>query len=126
MGDLSKLRVYEAAEIDARLQSELPRWRHEHNFLKRTYKAHGWKGTLMVVNAIGHLAETAWHHPELLVTYPSVEVRLQTHDAGGITDRDFELARKIEDVVMWRPAQEGGALEGTPQDDGRSAYIEYE
>jgi 4a-hydroxytetrahydrobiopterin dehydratase len=39
-------------------------------------------------------------------------VKLQNHAAGGITDKDFELARKIEDHVLWRPA--GGALEGTP------------
>ena len=67
----------------------------------------------MVVNAIGHLAEAAWHHPELRVTFPAVEVRLDTHDAGGITDRDFELARKIEALIQWRPAATG-PLEGPP------------
>jgi 4a-hydroxytetrahydrobiopterin dehydratase len=40
-------------------------------------------------------------------------VKLKTHDAGGITDKDFELARKIEEVVLWRPA--GGALSGNPK-----------
>ena len=39
-------------------------------------------------------------------------VKLQNHAAGGITAKDFELASKIEDVVLWRP--KGGALEGTP------------
>ena len=38
-----------------------------------------------------------------------------THSAGGITDKDFELARKIEDVAGWRPGSEGGALEGKPK-----------
>ena len=42
----------------------------------------------MVVNAIGHLAEAAWHHPDLTVTYNAVEVRLMSHDAKGITERD--------------------------------------
>ena len=58
----------------------------------------------MVVNAIGHLCEAAWHHPDLLVSYPSVTVRLNTHDAGGVTEKDMELAQKIEEVVMWRPS----------------------
>ncbi len=40
-------------------------------------------------------------------------MKLQNHAAGGITDKDFELARKIEDAVLWRPTT-GGALEGTP------------
>lgn len=39
-------------------------------------------------------------------------VKLKTHDAGGITDKDFELARKIEELVLWRPT--GGALTGNP------------
>ena len=126
MTDTPKLKVYAADEIARRLAAELPLWRHEDGFLVRVYKTHGWKGTLMAVNAIGHLAEAAWHHPDLRVSYPAVEARLQTHDAGGITDRDFELARKIEDVVTWRPGLDGGALEGTPGDDPRYAYIKYD
>ncbi len=78
----------------------------------------------MVVNVIGHLAEAAWHHPELKVKYSSIEVALRTHDADGITAKDFDLARKIEDVVLWQPGK-AGALEGTPQ-DARYAYLKYD
>ena len=46
------------------------------------------------------------------MTWGRVTVKLATHSAGGITDKDFALARRIEDVVLWRPAQ-GDALEGT-------------
>jgi 4a-hydroxytetrahydrobiopterin dehydratase len=53
-------------------------------------------------------------------------VRLKTHTAKGITMKDLELARKIEDVVLWRPGKEGGALEGTPESDMRFAYIKYD
>jgi 4a-hydroxytetrahydrobiopterin dehydratase len=49
-----------------------------------------------------------------------------THTAKGITDKDFELARKIEEVVGWRPGREGGALEGTPETDLRFAYLKYD
>ena len=79
----------------------------------------------MVINTVGHLAEAAWHHPEIAASYNWVEVRLQNHDAKGITDKDFELAAKIESVVHWQPAREGGALTGTPADP-RFAYIKYD
>ena len=61
----------------------------------------------MVINAVGHLAEAAWHHPDITASYAWVEVRLQNHAAKGITDKDFELANKIEDVVHWQPGKEG-------------------
>src|SRR3989475_11153022 len=66
----------------------------------------------MLVNAIGYCSEAAYHHPDLSVTWGRVIVKLQNHAAGGITDKDFELARKIEEKVLWRP--KGGALQGTP------------
>jgi 4a-hydroxytetrahydrobiopterin dehydratase len=80
----------------------------------------------MVINTVGHLAEAAWHHPDITASYAWVEVRLTNHAAKGISDKDFELAKKIEDVVQWQPGQEGGALEGTPADDMRFAYIKYD
>ncbi|MCK5668847.1 MAG: 4a-hydroxytetrahydrobiopterin dehydratase, partial [Gammaproteobacteria bacterium] len=51
--------------------------------------------------------------------------KLMNHAAKGITNKDFELAHKIEEVVMWKPADEGGALVGTP-DDPRFKYIKYD
>jgi 4a-hydroxytetrahydrobiopterin dehydratase len=118
--------VHSDDEVTQRLQRELPQWRLEGGWIRRTYKTHGWKGTLMVINAVGHLAEAAWHHPDITASYAWVEVRLQTHTAKGITDKDFALARKIEEVVAWQPGKEQGALEGTPQNDQRFAYIKYD
>ncbi len=122
----SKERTYELDEIEARLRRELPHWHYENGSIRRTFRTASWKGTLMVINAVGHLAEAAWHHPDLRASYAFVEVKLQTHSAKGITDKDFELARKIEDFVSWRPSKEGGALEGTPVGDQRFAYIKYD
>ena len=113
-------RLDEAA-IRQRLAA-LPGWERTGDAIRRTYATHGWKGTLMVVTTIGHLAEAAWHHPDLRVGYGEVEVTLTSHDAGGITERDLAMARKIEEVVMWRPGDEDGPLSGTP-DDPRFAYI---
>src|SRR5262249_18733886 len=120
----TKFKVYTEDEAKARLATELPHWYVEEGWIRRKYRTNSWKGTLMVINAVGHLAEAAWHHPDLTASYAWVEVRLMTHDHKGITDKDFELARKIEEVVQWRPA--GGALEGTPEDDLRFAYVKYD
>jgi len=120
-----KERTYSDVEIAARLQKDLPHWTLDNGFICRKYKTAGWKGTLMVINAVGHLAEAAWHHPEIAASYAWVEVRLQNHSAKGVTDKDFELAKKIEDVVAWQPGKAGGALEGTPADE-RFAYIKYD
>jgi 4a-hydroxytetrahydrobiopterin dehydratase len=118
--------VYASDEIASRLQQDLPTWTHEDGHLRRKYQTSGWKGTLMVVNAVGHLAEAAWHHPDLEVSYPSVIVKLMNHAARGITNKDFELAQKIEEVVMWQPAKHAGsALEGTPS-DAQYRYVQYD
>ena len=119
-------RTYSEAEIQARLQKELPHWYYEDGWIRRKYKTSGWKATLMVVNTVGHLAEAAWHHPDLTVSYAFVIVKLSTHTAKGITDKDWELAHKIESVVQWQPAKEQGALEGTPNEDARFKYIKYD
>src|SRR5258706_11928657 len=119
-------KVYSETEVKTKLAAELPHWYLEDGWIRRKYKTSGWKATLMVVNTVGHLAEAAWHHPDLTVSYAFVTVKLLSHDAKGITDRDFALARKIEDVVQWQPKKEGSPLEGTPNDDARFKYIKYD
>ncbi|CAH2605034.1 4a-hydroxytetrahydrobiopterin dehydratase [Rhodovastum atsumiense] len=126
MADRPKERVYKDAELQQLLRERLPHWRFEQGHICRAYRTASWKATLMVVNTIGHLAEAAWHHPDLAVSYATVEVRLMTHTAKGITDKDLELAAKIEEVIQWQPARAGGALEGTPEGDERFAYITYD
>ncbi|MGA9824624.1 MAG: 4a-hydroxytetrahydrobiopterin dehydratase [Methylocystis sp.] len=122
----TKEHAYAESEISERLAKDLPHWRYENGWIRRKFKTHSWKGTLMVINAVGHLAEAAWHHPDIAASYAWVEVKLMTHTAKGITDKDFELARKIEEVVGWRPGKAGGALEGTPENDPRFAYLKYD
>ncbi len=117
--------TYEVDEIEQRLKDELPDWYYEDGWIRRRYKTSGWKGTLMVINTVGHLAEAGWHHPDLTASYAFVIVKLMNHAAKGVTDKDFELAKKIEEVVMWQPGvDEDSALDGTP-DDQRFKYIKY-
>jgi 4a-hydroxytetrahydrobiopterin dehydratase len=125
MDTQAKEKTYTDTEVEERLRKDLPKWRLEKGWIRRKYKTNSWKGTLMVINTVGHLAEAAWHHPDITASYAWVEVRLKNHAAKGITDKDFDLAKKIEDVVQWRPGAEGGALEGTPGDQ-RFAYIKYD
>jgi 4a-hydroxytetrahydrobiopterin dehydratase len=98
------------AQVAERLR-ELPGWSVEAGMLARRYATDGWPTTLMLVNAIGFLAEAADHHPDLAVSWGKMEVRLSTHSAKGITDKDFALAREIDRLALWRP-EPGGALAG--------------
>jgi 4a-hydroxytetrahydrobiopterin dehydratase len=116
--------TYSDQQVEARLKEELPHWYLENGWIRRKYKTSGWKATLMVVNTVGHLAEAAFHHPDLTVSYAFVIVKLMNHAAKGITDKDFALARKIEEVITWQPGKEEGPLDGTP-DDPRFKYIKY-
>ena len=122
---MSNEKVYSLEEIEKYLESKLPNWYYENGWIRRKYKTSGWKGTLMVINTIGHLAEAAWHNPDLSASYAFVIVKLQNHAAKGITDKDFLLAEKIEAVVQWNPSSEDNTLEGTP-DDPRFKYIKYD
>ena len=89
---MSDEKTYTNEEIDNYLKSNLPNWYFENGWIRRKYKTSGWKGTLMVVNTVGHLAEAAWHHPDISASYAFVIVKLQNHAAKGITDKDFLLA----------------------------------
>jgi 4a-hydroxytetrahydrobiopterin dehydratase len=112
-------KTYDRPEIAERL-SDLPGWSYETGALQRSYKTNGWGTTLMVVNAIGFACEAAGHHPDLAVSWSSVGVRLWTHSANGITDKDFEAARLIEQTVLWKPPA-GSALSGPPKEIVSSA-----
>ena len=109
-----KPHVYSDAEVPAKLAEHgLAGWALEDGWLRRKYTTDGWPTTLLLVNMIGYLCEAAYHHADLAVTYAKVWVKLKTHSAGGITDKDFALAKQIEASVLWRPPA-GGPLEGTP------------
>lgn len=107
-----KLPTYAEADVPGKLAERgLTAWKLEDGWIRRKFTTGGWPITLMLVNAIGFIAEAADHHPDLTVTWGKLWVKLQTHSAGGITDRDFELAEKIEAVALWKPSA-GAALAG--------------
>ncbi|HKJ89081.1 MAG TPA: 4a-hydroxytetrahydrobiopterin dehydratase [Gammaproteobacteria bacterium] len=123
---MSEETVYSEEAVERRLKEELPHWWYENGWIRRKYRTHNWKSTLMVINAVGHLAEAAFHHPDLNASFAFVIVKLRTHRADGITDSDFDLARKMEEVVQWQPALEEGSPLAGPPDDPRFKYIKYD
>lgn len=101
------------SEITAHLK-KLPHWAHAGGAIRRTFKTDGWRGSMLVANAIAFICEAADHHADLAVTWPSVGVALSTHSAGGITPKDFEVAGLIEKQVTWKPGT-GSSLVGPKQ-----------
>ena len=106
-------KIYSEAEIAGKLAG-IPNWEFRDGWIRRSYRTPGWSHTMMLVNTIGYLADAAYHHPDLSVGYAKVTVKLQTHRVSGITDHDFELAKRIEEIATWTPP-EGSALEGFPK-----------
>nr|WP_290668643.1 4a-hydroxytetrahydrobiopterin dehydratase [Ardenticatena sp.] len=107
--------ILERAQAQALLNDAgLTAWKVLDDALERTFATEGWPTSLLLTNAIGYVCEAAWHHADIHVSYNRVVVRLSTHSAGGITMKDIELAQKIEEVIMWRPAEEA-ALSGVPR-----------
>jgi 4a-hydroxytetrahydrobiopterin dehydratase len=109
-------KVYSDAEVEAKIMElGLNEWYLEEGWLRRKYNTDGWPVTLMLANTIGYLCEAAYHHADLALTYAKLWVKLKTHSAGGITDKDFLVARKIEEVVLWRPAKDSPLEGGNPK-----------
>ncbi|MDQ1361165.1 MAG: 4a-hydroxytetrahydrobiopterin dehydratase [Acidimicrobiaceae bacterium] len=80
-------------------------WALEGDLLVRTTKCQGFAGALAYVNAVGALAEAADHHPDIDIRWNTVTLALTTHDSGGITRRDIELAKQIAVVREGIPAE---------------------
>jgi 4a-hydroxytetrahydrobiopterin dehydratase len=81
-------------EIAARLQ-DLQGWERKENAIQRTFSFEDFEGSMVFVNRVAELAEAADHHPDIDIRYSRVTLTLSTHDAGGLTERDFSLAEKI-------------------------------
>jgi len=86
------------AEIDSGL-SRLPGWAREGDAIVRTYELESFPAVIELVRQIADLAEAANHHPDLDIRYSKLRVALSSHDAGGITQRDLDLAAKIDAIA---------------------------
>ena len=77
----------------------LPDWKIVSGELVRTYQFKDFRAALGFVNRVGELAEEAGHHPDIDIRYNRVRLGLTTHDAGGITVKDFDLAARSEKLI---------------------------
>jgi 4a-hydroxytetrahydrobiopterin dehydratase len=84
------------ADVEA---ADLPDWRRLFDTLRARYRTGDFATGLQLVTRIGELAEAANHHPDVDLRYPTVAVVLWSHDAGGVTSRDVELARQISQMA---------------------------
>lgn len=76
--------------------AELTNWTFVNNGIEKKFQFKNFNQALAFIVQVGLLAETKNHHPELFNVYNKVNIRLATHDANGVTDKDFDLAKAIE------------------------------
>lgn len=81
-------------EISAAMQ-RVPGWERRGDAIVRSYRFNSFKDAVDFVNRVAELAEKANHHPDILIQYSKVTLTLSTHSAGGLTEKDFELAEQI-------------------------------
>jgi len=83
----------------ASLLQEIPGWERQRDALVRTYVFKNFREAMAFVNRVAELAEEARHHPDITIRYNRVHLLLTTHEAGGITERDIALARKLAELA---------------------------
>jgi 4a-hydroxytetrahydrobiopterin dehydratase len=84
---------------DAQVAAELaqtPGWKRAGKAIERTYRFPDFKAAMVFVNWVAALAERANHHPDVIIHYNEVTVSVWTHSDGGLTTKDFALARGID------------------------------
>ena len=84
-----------AAEIKSALAA-IPEWRRTGAVISRTFEFKDFAAAMKFVNRVAKLAEEAWHHPDIDIRWNKVTLALSTHSEGGLTENDFQLARKFD------------------------------
>ena len=84
-------------EIDQKIQT-VPQWQQQEQTITRTFKFKNFVEAIAFVNQLVEPAEAAGHHPDIAISYNKVTISLTTHDAGGLTQKDFDLAQTISEL----------------------------
>lgn len=92
-----------ASEVSHQLAAR-PSWKMEKGHLIRQFDFADFAKALEFVNRVGELAEEMAHHPDIEINYNKVRLSLVTHDAGGLTNQDFQLAAAIDNLVPYPQA----------------------
>jgi 4a-hydroxytetrahydrobiopterin dehydratase len=99
---MAKVEKLDEIALQAQLQM-LPEWHIERGAVQRTFVLPTFSAAIFFVNAVAHLAELAKHHPDVEIGYNKVTLRWVTHSAGGITEKDVEMAHKVD--TLWSVMQ---------------------
>lgn len=83
----------------ARRLKKIPEWEIKKERLVRAFEFDEFMDGIDFVNGVAEIAEDANHHPDISIRYTLVTLSLTTHDCGGITDRDFELAARVDTLM---------------------------
>ena len=84
-----------ASQIKTALRT-VPAWKKKGSTITRTFQFKDFPKAIKFVNAVARLAEQAWHHPDIDIRWNKVTLTLTTHDAGGLTEKDFKLAKQFD------------------------------
>ena len=87
------------SQIQKKLK-QLPDWEFVDNAIETTLEFETFKDCFSIMARIAFEVEAQNHHPEWLNVYNKLSIRLSTHDAGGVTEKDFKLAKTIEAIIM--------------------------
>ncbi|HUZ07383.1 MAG TPA: 4a-hydroxytetrahydrobiopterin dehydratase [Candidatus Paceibacterota bacterium] len=88
-----------AVQIKSSL-AKIPGWQKNANIISRTFQFKDFPAAIKFVGAVAQLAEEAWHHPDIDIRWNKVTLALTTHDAGGLTKKDFALAKKFDELSL--------------------------
>ncbi|WP_440007763.1 4a-hydroxytetrahydrobiopterin dehydratase [Halomicrococcus sp. SG-WS-1] len=82
-------------EISARIPSG---WERDGDEIVRAYEFEDYLAGVAFASEVGEIADEEFHHPEMTIRYDEVEVRLTSHEEGGITDKDVDMAERFDDL----------------------------
>ncbi|HVU28564.1 MAG TPA: 4a-hydroxytetrahydrobiopterin dehydratase [Verrucomicrobiae bacterium] len=88
----------EAAQIPP-MFATVPNWQRNGEIISRTFQFKDFPEAIKFVNAVSEIAEREWHHPDIDIRWNKVTLALTTHDAGGLTEKDFKLARQFDALL---------------------------
>ena len=77
-----------------------PQWQRQGDTIARTFQFKDFPAAVKFVDAVAVAAEQAWHHPDIDIRWNKVTLTLTTHDAGGLTQKDFDLARQFDRLSL--------------------------
>jgi 4a-hydroxytetrahydrobiopterin dehydratase len=86
-------------EIAAQIET-LGGWAQQGDMIVKTYKLPSFPAAVAFVTHLGFLAEAAGHHPDIDIRYNKVTLALTTHDAGGLSQKDFDLASAADELMV--------------------------